>query len=250
MAGHSKWANIQHRKGAQDKKKATIFAKLAKEITVAAKLGGGGLDSNSRLRLAVTTARGQSMPKDNIDRAIKKGTGAESDSSNYEEIRYEGYGINGVALIIECLSDNRNRTASEVRSTLSKKSGNLGETGSVAFGFSQLGEVKYPLNVASEDDMLEVSMDVDATNYECDENEHTIFCDMKNLNTVATQLQEKFGESTSAKITWVANNTIDCDLDTAKNIIALVDALENLDDVQNVYTNMEVSDSILAEIEN
>mgnify|MGYP001399580332 FL=1 len=248
MAGHSKWANIQHRKGAQDKKRAGLFAKLAKEIYVAAKMGGGDIDSNPRLRLAITTARGQSMPKDNIERAIKKGTGEGNEGANFEEIRYEGYGNDGIAVIVETMTDNRNRTASEVRSTFTKYGGNLGETGSVSFSFNQLGEITLDSSVADEETMLEAIMEAGATDMEQEGDVYIIYCEMTELHNVSTALNNKFGEIKSAKIIWQPTNTVELDLEQAKKIIKLVDALECLDDVQSVYTNMDVSDEIAEQL--
>lgn len=248
MAGHSKWANIQHRKGAQDKKRAGLFAKLAKEIYVAAKMGGGDIDSNPRLRLAITTARGQSMPKDNIERAIKKGTGEGNEGANFEEIRYEGYENDGIAVIVETMTDNRNRTASEVRSTFTKYGGNLGETGSVSFSFNQLGEITLDSSVADEETMLEAIMEAGATDMEQEGDVYIIYCEMTELHNVSTALNNKFGEIKSAKIIWQPTNTVELDLEQAKKIIKLVDALECLDDVQSVYTNMDVSDEIAEQL--
>lgn len=248
MAGHSKWANIQHRKGAQDKKRAAQFAKLAKEITVAAKMGGGDVDSNPRLRLAITTARGQSMPKDNIERAIKKGTGEGADSASFEEIRYEGYGTDGIAVIVETLTDNRNRTASEVRSTFSKQGGNLGETGSVSFGFQQLGEIYFDASVADEDTVLEAVIEAGGTDVQSDAEYHVIYCEMTDLHAVSTALIEQFGDVKSAKIIWKPNIPMVLGLEQAQKIIRLIDALEDLDDVQNVYTNMDISDAVAEQL--
>ena len=248
MAGHSKWANIQHRKGAQDKKRAGMFAKLAKEITVAAKMAGGDVDSNPRLRLAITTARGLSMPKDNIERAIKKGTGEGSDSTNYEEIRYEGYGTDGIAVIVEALTDNRNRSASEIRSTFSKAGGNMGETGSVSFSFDQLGEIAYDVSVADEETMLEAVMESGAMDVETDEEVHIITCEMTDLHTVVKALTEKFAEPKSAKIIWKPQNSMELTLEPAQKIMKLVDALEDLDDVQSVYTNMDISEETASQL--
>ena len=248
MAGHSKWANIQHRKGAQDKKRAAQFAKLAKEITVAAKMGGGDVDSNPRLRLAITTARGQSMPKDNIERAIKKGTGEGADSASFEEIRYEGYGTDGIAVMVETLTDNRNRTASEVRSTFSKQGGNLGETGSVSFGFQQLGEIYFDASVADEDTVLEAVIEAGGTDVESDAEYHVIYCEMTDLHAVSTALIEQFGDVKSAKIIWKPNIPMVLGLEQAQKIIRLIDALEDLDDVQNVYTNMDISEVVAEQL--
>ncbi len=248
MAGHSKWANIQHRKGAQDKKRAAQFAKLAKEITIAAKMGGGDGDSNPRLRLAIATARGQSMPKDNIERAVKKGTGEGSDLANFEEIRYEGYGMGGVAVIVETLTDNRNRTASEVRSTFSKQGGNLGETGSVSFGFRQLGEITLDISVADEEDMLMAVMDAGGIDMQSTEDLYIISCEMTDLHMVSGILSDQFGDVKSAKIIWHPNTPMELQLEQAQKVIKLIDALEDLDDVQNVYTNMDISDAVAEQL--
>ena len=248
MAGHSKFKNIQFRKGAQDKKRAGLFAKLAKEIYVAAKMGGGDIDSNPRLRLAITTARGQSMPKDNIERAIKKGTGEGNEGANFEEIRYEGYGNDGIAVIVETMTDNRNRTASEIRSTFTKYGGNLGETGSVSFSFNQLGEITLDSSVADEETMLEAIMEAGATDMEQEGDVYIIYCEMTELHNVSTALNNKFGEIKSAKIIWQPTNTVELDLEQAKKVIKLIDVLECLDDVQSVYTNMDVSDEIAEQL--
>ncbi|MGB1361146.1 MAG: YebC/PmpR family DNA-binding transcriptional regulator [Alphaproteobacteria bacterium] len=248
MAGHSKWANIQHRKGAQDKKRAGLFAKLAKEIYVAAKMGGGDVDSNPRLRLAITTARGLSMPKDNIERAIKKGTGEGNDGTSFEEIRYEGYGTDGIAVIVETMTDNRNRTASEVRSTFTKYGGNLGETGSVSFSFNQLGEITLEVGVADEETMLEAVMEAGGMDVQTTDELHIVTCEMTDLHTVSTALTEKFGDVKSAKIIWEPTNMIELGLEQAEKIMKLIDVLEDLDDVQSVYTNMDVSDEVAEQL--
>ncbi|GJL84721.1 MAG: putative transcriptional regulatory protein R02753 [Micavibrio sp.] len=247
MAGHSKWANIQHRKGKQDKKRAKIFSKLGREITVAARLGGGDPDMNPRLRLAVTTARGQSMPKDGIERAIQKGAGG-TDGENYEEIRYEGYGPGGVAVIVEALTDNKNRTASEVRSIFAKHGGNLGETGSVGFMFDRMGEVVYPAGKASADDMFEAALEAGADNVESDEEMHEISCAPDDFAAVAKALEEKFGEAERAGLVWRPNVSAEVDEAQAGSVMKLVDALEDCDDVQNVTPNFEVSDEVMEKL--
>ncbi|WP_428407034.1 YebC/PmpR family DNA-binding transcriptional regulator [Hyphococcus sp.] len=240
MAGHSKWANIQHRKGRQDARRSKMFSKLSKEITVAAKMGAPDPDFNPRLRLAIQAAKAQSMPKDNIDRAIKKSTAA--DEANFEEIRYEGFGPAGVGVIVEALTDNRNRAASDIRAIFSKNGGNLGETGSVSFMFDLVGYIEYPASVASEDDMLEAAIEAGADDVQSSEETHEIYCAFDQLGEVSAALQEKFGEASSAKPYWKPQNTIDVDGDKAASLMKLIDALEDNDDVQNVYANFEISD--------
>ncbi|WP_375202024.1 YebC/PmpR family DNA-binding transcriptional regulator [Hyphococcus sp.] len=239
MAGHSKWANIQHRKGRQDAKRSKMFSKLSKEITVAAKMGAADPDFNPRLRLAIQAAKAQSMPKDNIDRAIKKST---ADESNFEEIRYEGFGPAGVGLIVEALTDNRNRAASDIRAIFSKNGGNMGETGSVSFMFDLVGYIEYPADKASEDEMLEAAIEAGAEDVQSSEETHEIYCAFDQLAEVSSALEKTFGEATSAKPFWKPQNTIDVDGDKAATLMKLIDALEDNDDVQNVYANFEISD--------
>ncbi|MDA5093401.1 YebC/PmpR family DNA-binding transcriptional regulator [Aliiroseovarius sp. KMU-50] len=246
MAGHSKWANIQHRKGRQDKLRSKLFSKLAKEITVAAKMGDPDPDKNPRLRMAVKEAKSQSVPKDVIDRAIKKSQGG--DAENYDEIRYEGYGPNGVAVIVEAMTDNKNRTASTVRSTFSKNGGNLGETGSVGFMFDRKGEVIYPASVGDEDTVMEAAIEAGAEDCESDEENHRIVCADTDLNDVSTALEAALGESESTKLIWQPNITTELDLDSMQKLMKLVDALEDDDDVQRVTTNFEASDEVLAQL--
>ncbi|MEL7029507.1 MAG: YebC/PmpR family DNA-binding transcriptional regulator [Pseudomonadota bacterium] len=240
MAGHSKWANIQHRKGRQDAKRSKIFSKLSKEITVAAKMGAPDPEMNPRLRLAVQTARAQSMPKDNIERAISKATAG--DDETYEEIRYEGFGPGGVGLIVEALTDNRNRTASDVRSTFSKNGGNLGETGAVSFGFDQVGAVVYGADIGDEETVLEAAIEAGAEDVASSEDGHEIYCAGTDLGDVAKALEGAFGEPTSAKLIWRPQNSIELSGDQAKTMLKLMDALEDNDDVQNVYANFDISD--------
>ncbi|WP_031550028.1 YebC/PmpR family DNA-binding transcriptional regulator [Parvularcula oceani] len=240
MAGHSKWANIQHRKGRQDAKRSKLFSKLSKEITVAAKMGAPDPDMNPRLRLAVQNAKSQSMPKDNIDRAISKATAGEGD--DYEEIRYEGFGPEGVGVIVEALTDNRNRTASEVRSTFTKNGGNLGETGSVSFGFDRVGLVDYNAEIGSEDEVLEAAIEAGAEDVRSSEEGHSIYCAAEDLNEVSNALQERFGEPNTAKLDWRPQNTIELGVEKAETMMRLYDALDDLDDVQNVYANFELDD--------
>lgn len=247
MAGHSKWANIQHRKGAQDKKRAKLFSKLAKEITVAAKLGGGDPDMNPRLRLAITNAKGQSMPKANIENAIKKGIGA-TDGEDYVEMRYEGYATGGVAIIVECLTDNKNRTAGNIRSTFTKHGGNLSETGSVGFMFDRIGEIIYPADKADSDAMFEAAVEAGAGNVESDEHIHRITCAADDFAAVLEVLNAKFGEAEKSGLAWEANVESDVDAETATSVLKLIDALEDDDDVQAVTSNMNASDDIMEKL--
>ena len=247
MAGHSKWANIQHRKGRQDKLRSKLFSKLAKEITVAAKMGDPDPDKNPRLRMAVKEAKSLSVPKDVIDRAIKKSEAGEGD--NYDEIRYEGYGPNGVAIIVEAMTDNKNRTASVVRSTFSKNGGNLGETGSVGFMFDRKGEVVYPANVGDADTVMMAAIEAGADDVQSDDDNHVIFCEDTDLNDVATALEKDLGESESTKLIWKPNMTTELDIDGFTKLMKLLDILEEDDDVQRVTTNMDVSDEVIASFE-
>ena len=240
MAGHSKWANIQHRKGRQDAKRSKMFSKLSKEITVAAKMGAPDPAFNPRLRLAIQNAKAQSMPKDNIDRAVKKGSAGEGE--DYEEIRYEGFGPEGVGVIVEALTDNRNRTASEVRSTFSKNGGNLGETGSVSFGFDRVGLVEYPASIGDEETVLEAAIEAGAEDVQSSDEMHQIYCAAEDLNEVSTALQERFGEPETARLDWRPQNTIELGADKAETMMRLYDALDDLDDVQSVYASFELSD--------
>ena len=244
MAGHSKWANIQHRKGRQDKLRAKVFSKMSKEITVAAKMGDPDPDKNPRLRMAVKEAKSVSVPKDVIDRAIKKSQAGEGES--YDEIRYEGYGPNGVAVIVEAMTDNRNRTASTVRSTFSKNGGNLGETGSVGFMFDRKGQVVYPLSVGDADTVMMAAIEAGAEDCETTEDAHVITCADVDLNEVGTALEAELGESDSTRLVWVPNILTELDLDGLTKLMKLVDALEDDDDVQNVTTNLDASDEVMA----
>lgn len=247
MAGHSKWANIQHRKGRQDKLRSKLFSKLAKEITVAAKMGDPDPDKNPRLRMAVKEAKSLSVPKDVIDRAIKKSEAGEGD--NYDEIRYEGYGPSGVAVIVEAMTDNKNRTASVVRSTFSKNGGNLGETGSVGFMFDRKGEVVYPASVGDADTVMMAAIEAGADDVQSDEDNHVIYCEDNDLNDVATALEKDLGESESTKLIWKPNMTTELDIDGFTKLMKLLDILEEDDDVQRVTTNMDVSDEVMASFE-
>lgn len=247
MAGHSQFKNIMHRKGAQDAKRAKKFAKLAREIFVAAKSGLPEPDKNPGLRNAIASARAENMPKDKIDAAIKKAAGGD-DTESYEEIRYEGYGPGGVAVIVEALTDNRNRTAAEVRSAFTKHGGNLGETGSVGFMFERVGQITYPADRASEEGMFEAALEAGAENCESDKNGHTITCAPDDFSDVRDALVEKFGDPTSARLEWVAKTTTEVNEDQARTLFKLVDVLDDNDDVQNVSTNFEVSDEVMEKL--
>jgi len=244
MAGHSKFKNIQHRKGAQDAKRAKIFTKLGREIIVAAKLGGEDPASNPRLRLAIQKARAADMPNDRIKRAIDQGTGA-GDEGNYEEVRYEGYGPGGVAIIVESLTDNRTRTVAIIRSIFSKAGGNMGETGSVAFMFDKVGEIVYPASKASADEMFEAAVEAGAQNVESSDESHEVITEMNDLAAVRDALEEKFGEAERSGFAWKPNTPAEVSEEQAESILKLIDTLEDEDDVQSVYTNFEVSDEIM-----
>jgi YebC/PmpR family DNA-binding regulatory protein len=244
MAGHSKWANIQHRKGRQDKLRSKLFSKLAKEITVAAKMGDPDPEKNPRLRLAVKEAKSNSCPKDVIDRAIKKSQGG--DAENYDEIRYEGYGPGGIAVIVEAMTDNRNRTASTVRSTFTKNGGNLGETGSVAFMFDRMGEVVYPASVADADTVMMAAIEAGAEDVQSDDDNHVIYCADTDLAEVSGALEPALGESISTKLIWKPNMTTEVDAEGLTKLMKLLDTLEDDDDVQRVTANFEASDAVMA----
>ena len=246
MAGHSQFKNIMHRKGRQDAQKSKLFGKLAREITVAAKLGTPDPNMNPRLRAAVIAARQENMPKDNIERAIKKAIGGDSES--YDEIRYEGYGPGGVAVIVEALTDNRNRAASDIRSTFAKSGGNLGETNSVAFMFDRTGIIEYDANVASDDAMLDAAIEAGADDVVSSESGHEIFASQETFREVAKALETKFGEPRKAALTWKPHNTVAVDDDTGEKLLKLIDLLNEHDDVQNVYANFEVSDALMAKV--
>ncbi|WP_281967426.1 YebC/PmpR family DNA-binding transcriptional regulator [Roseovarius nanhaiticus] len=246
MAGHSKWANIQHRKGRQDAARSKLFSKLSKEITVAAKMGDPDPEKNPRLRMAVKEAKGQSVPKDVIDRAIKKSQAG--DSEDYEEIRYEGYGPNGVAVIVEAMTDNRNRTASVVRSTFTKNGGNLGETGSVGFMFERKGEIVYSADVGDADAVMMAAIEAGAEDVESSEDGHTIWCADTDLNDVSTALEAELGESEATRLAWRPTTTTEMDLEAMEKLMKLIEALEDDDDVQRVTTNFEASDEVMAQL--
>lgn len=246
MAGHSKWANIQHRKGRQDAVRSKLFSKLSKEITVAAKMGDPDPDKNPRLRMAVKEAKSVSVPKDVIDRAIKKSEAGDGDE--FEEIRYEGYGPNGVAVIVEAMTDNRNRTASTVRSTFTKNGGNLGETGSVSFMFDRTGEVTFAPDTGDADTIMMAAIEAGADDVESSEDGHTIYCTDTDLNDVATALEAALGESVSTKLIWKPNISTEMDLDGMQKLLKLIDALEDDDDVQRVTSNFEAPDAVMDQL--
>jgi len=243
MAGHSQFKNIMHRKGKQDKVRSKLFGKLAREITVAAKLGMPDPAFNPRLRLAVLAARAENMPKDNIERAIKKASGA--DQENYDEIRYEGYAPGGVAVIVETLTDNTNRTAGEVRSIFTKAGGNLATTGAVSFMFDHVGVVEYDAAKASPDDMLEAAIEAGAEDVVSDDNGHQVITKTDTLHEVTKALEVKFGEPRKTGMVWKPQNTVAVDDEAGEKILKLMDALDDNDDVQNVYANFEVSDALV-----
>jgi YebC/PmpR family DNA-binding regulatory protein len=243
MAGHSQFKNIMHRKGRQDAVKSKLFGKLAREITVSAKLGLPDPDMNPRLRAAIIAARAENMPKDNIERAIKKAQGG--DAENYEEIRYEGYGPGGIAVIVEVLTDNRNRTAGEVRSTFTKSGGNLAETGAVSFMFDHVGVVEFDASVANADAMLEAAIDAGADDVVSNENSHEIYAAQENFAAVAKALEAKFGEPRKASLVWKPQNTVTIDDEQGEKLLKLIENLNEHDDVQNVYANFEVSDALV-----
>ncbi len=246
MAGHSKWANIQHRKGRQDAARSKLFSKLAKEITVAAKMGDPDPDKNPRLRLAVKEAKSSSVPKDVIERAIKKALGG--DAENYDEIRYEGYGPEGVAVIVEAMTDNRNRTASNVRSIFTKSGGNLAETGAVSFMFDRKGLVVYPADAGDADTVLEAAIEAGAEDVESSEDAHEIYCDFNDLNEVSNALEAALGESETTKLIWKPQTTTALDLEGAQKLMRLIEALEDDDDVQTVTANFDISDEVMAQL--
>ena len=243
MAGHSKWANIQHRKGKQDALRSKLFSKLSKEITVAAKMGDPDPEKNPRLRLAVKEAKANSMPKDNIERAIKKSQAGDADA--YEDIRYEGYGPGGVAVIVEALTDNRNRTAGEVRSYFTKAGGALAETGAVSFMFDHVGSIEYPGSVGSEDAVMEAAIEAGADDVISGEEGHEVVTTLESFAEVAKAMEAKFGEPRKSKLVWKPQNTITVDDEAGDKILKLIGNLEDNDDVQNVYANFEISDALV-----
>ncbi len=247
MAGHSQFKNIMYRKGAQDAKRAKIFAKHARELTVAAKQGMADPAMNPRLRTAIIAARSANMPKDNIERAIKKGAGGDDDT-NFEEMRYEGYGTGGVAVIVEALTDNRNRTAAEVRAAFTKYAGSLGETGSVNFMFNRVGVIRYPADRADADAVFEAAVDAGAENVESTDEEHVITCEVDAFNDVRDSLVEHFNDPTNAGLEWVPQNAVTISEDQASTLLKMIDTLEDNDDVQSVSCNFEIPDEVMQKL--
>src|ERR1700678_4058998 len=248
MAGHSQYKNIMHRKGRQDAMKSKLFGKLAREITVSAKLGLPDPGMNARLRSAIIAARAENMPKDNIDRAIKKAAGA--DAENYEEVRYEGYAPGGVAVIVEALTDNRNRTAGDVRSNFTKAGGALAETGAVSFMFDRVGLILFDKSVASDDAMLEAAIEAGADDVVSGADGHEVITALESLRDAQKALEAKFGEPRKASLVWRPQNTIAVDDEAGEKILRLINTLEENDDVQNVYANFEISDALMAKLQN
>ena len=247
MAGHSQFKNIMHRKGAQDAKRAKTFTKLIREITVAAKSGMPDPDMNPRLRAAIAAAKAANMPKDNIDRAVKKAVGGDDDT-DYSEIRYEGYGPAGVAVIVEALTDNRNRTAAEVRATFGKFGGSLGETNSVSFMFNRVAEVTFPADAAGADDMFEAALEAGAENVESDSESHVVTAAVDDFSAVRDALEERFGPPATAGLVWRPVSTVAVDEDAASTLLKLLDALEDNDDVQGVSANFDIPEEVMARL--
>jgi YebC/PmpR family DNA-binding regulatory protein len=246
MAGHSQFKNIMHKKGRADKARSKLFGKLAREITVSAKLGMPDPAFNPRLRAAILAARAENMPKDNIERAVKKSQG--SDQENYDEIRYEGYGPGGIAVIVEALTDNRNRTAGEVRAIFTKAGGNLAETGAVSFMFNHVGVVEFDAKVAGADAMLEAAIEAGAEDVNSDDSGHQVFTTPETLRDVAKALEAKFGEPRKVATVWRPQNTIALDDEAGEKVLKLIESLDDSDDVQNVYANFEVSDALVQKL--
>jgi YebC/PmpR family DNA-binding regulatory protein len=244
MAGHSQYKNIMHRKGRQDAAKSKLFGKLAREITVSARLGTPDPAMNARLRAAILAARAENMPKDNIERAIKKAAGG--DGENYEQIRYEGYGPGGVAVIVEVLTDNRNRAAGEVRSTFTRSGGNLAEPGAVSFMFDHVGVIEYDANVASAEAMFEAALDAGADDVVSNESTHEVYAAQDHFGSLAKALEAKFGEPRKASLVWRPQNTVAVDDAQGEKILKLIESLNEQDDVQNVYANFEISDALVS----
>jgi YebC/PmpR family DNA-binding regulatory protein len=247
MAGHSQFKNIMYRKGAQDKKRAKIFTKIIRELTTAARTGLPDVASNPRLRAAVNAAKEANMPKDTVERAIRRGAGGE-EGENYEEVRYEGYGPGGIAIIIEALTDNRNRTASDVRTAFTKAGGHLGESNSVSFLFDRIGQVIYPARAASADEMFEAAVDAGADNVESGAQEHVVTTAPEALNAARDALEQRFGAPASARLVWKAKTQTPVEGQAAEALFKLLETLEDSDDVQNVFANFEVSDEVMARL--
>lgn len=248
MAGHSQFKNIMHRKGAQDKKRAKLFNKLGREITVAAKMGQPNPDMNPRLRAAILAARAGNMPNDRIKRAIESANPNSGDANNFDEVRYEGYGPGGVAVIVEALTDNRNRTAAEVRAAFAKNGGALGETNSVSFMFAKIGQIIYPASVAGADQMFEAAVEAGADNVETTADTHEIATQPEDFLSVKEALEKKFGAPTSGEVIWKPSNTIALTQEQAEDMMAMIETLEDSDDVQNVFANFDISDDIMEKL--
>ncbi len=246
MAGHSQFKNIMHKKGRQDAARSKLFSKLAREVTVAAKVGGPDPDGNARLRLAIQNARAQSMPKDNIERAINKGSGGDADA--YEEVRYEGYGPGGVALIVEALTDNRNRTAGALRSYFTKHGGAMGEANSVSFMFDRVGEIVYPASVGDADTVLEAAIEAGASDVASDDDGHVIQTAFEDMGTVARALEEKLREAESVRAVWKPQTLTPVEAEKAETLMKLIAALDDDDDVQNVYANYDLDEATLEQL--
>ena len=244
MAGHSKFKNIMHRKGAQDKKRAKTFSRLGKEISISAKTGGLDPESNIRLRSAISAAKSLNMPKENIDRAIKKGAGNDSDS-NYEEVRYEGYGPAGTAIIVEAMTNNKNRTAAEIRSTFNKYGGNLGESGSVSFNFKRFGVIALDKKLAIENELFDFIIDNGSEDLELSADQYLIYCDQNQLHSLNEKIINKYGLTSSSELVWKSDNNVDIEKDSAEKLFKLINTLEDNDDVQSVSSNFEVSDEVM-----
>ena len=247
MAGHSKFKNIMHRKGAQDKARAKLFTRLGKEISVATKIGGADLNSNARLKSAVSSAKSLNMPKDNINRAIKKGTGNDPDA-NFEEIRYEGYGPSGSAIIVEALTNNKNRTASEIRTIFGKNGGVLAENGSVSYNFKKIGVIKMNINVASEEEIFNFSIENKSTDVETNTDNYLIFCDVRDYHELLRILTDKFGHPMYSKIIWKSDSNINIKPENAETLFKLINILEDNEDVQSVSSNFKLEDKNINEI--
>ena len=248
MAGHSKWANIKHRKAAQDAKKGKVFTKIARELTVAAKQGGGDPDANSRLRLALDKARSANMPRDNVERAIKKGTGAGSEQ-NFEDIMYEGYGPGGVAILVQVLTDNRNRSITEVRTVITKRGGSMAEAGSVSWQFEMKGLIEIEADKANEEMVMEIALEAGAEDFQSDGDLYTITTEPTDFESIRKAIEDKNIPLSYAEVTMKPKTTIQVDASDAKKIIGIVDALEDLDDVQEVFGNYEIDDAVLEEMD-
>ncbi len=247
MAGHSKWANIKHRKAAQDAKRGKIFTRLIKEITVAARLGGGDPEANPRLRQAIDRALSQNMPKDNIDRAIKRGTG-ELEGVSYDEVRYEGYAPGGVAVLVECMTDNKNRTVSEIRHIFSKNGGNLGENGCVEYLFQKVGMLVFEAEGIDEDELLEAAMEAGAEDMETDDSQYTVYTDPQDFESVKANMEAAGWQPSVAEVTMKPDTTVHVEGQRAEQVVRLLEALEDCDDVQSVYANYDIPDEVLDRI--